>query len=362
MKINLDLDSIEAYVSNHLRLFISMAVGILVFAGVIAVGVFFIAVRGAEQTMVPDVTGKDLTAALLELQVKELYPRVQLRYTQSSADKGLIIEQDPRPGTIVKAGRRIRLVVSQGVVINTIENYLGRNIDDVRMDLQTIFAADGSGVPLVSLKEPLLYEYSAEPAGTILQQAPEAGAGISGPVALELVVSRGPEDALIRIPDLAGLSLEDVLEQIGRSGIDFTFTLVEPGEGDVPGTVAAQNPAGGVMAKADTRVEIRFFPPAPETLQAGEVFDLFTYDMAKNPYPLALRLEAQLPSGERLRLLAAEYSGGPLTAPYKLPRGSVLILSMSNREIYRETVTGNGYAGQDQGEGDEAVIIRPAFQ
>jgi beta-lactam-binding protein with PASTA domain len=338
MGINLDLDSIEAYVSDHLRLFISMAVGILVFVGIIAVAVFFIAVRGAEQTMVPDVTGKDLTAALMELQVKELYPRIQLRYTQSSADKGLIIEQEPRPGAIVKAGRRIRLVVSQGVVLNTIENYLGRNIDDVRMDLQTIFAADGSSVPLVSLKEPLMYEYSAEPAGTILQQSPEAGAGISGPVVLELVVSRGPEDALIRIPDLAGLSLEDVLEQIGHSGIDFTFTLGEPGEGDIPETVAAQNPRGGAMVKADTRVEITFFPPAPETLQRGEVFGLFTYNMAKNPYPLTLRLEAQPPSGERIRLLSTEYSGGLLTVPYKLPEGSVLILYMSNREFHRETV------------------------
>jgi beta-lactam-binding protein with PASTA domain len=341
MGINLDLDSVEAYVSNHLRLFISMAVGILVFVGIIAVAVFFIAVRGAEQTMVPDITGKDLTAALLELQVKELYPRVQLRYTQSSADRGLIMEQEPRPGTIVKAGRRIRLVVSQGVVINTIENYRGRNIDDVRIDLQTAIAADGSSVPLVSLKEPLMYEYSAEPAGTILQQSPEGGEGISGPAVLEFVVSRGPEDALIRIPDLAGRSLEDALEQIGYSGIDFTFALREPGDGDVPETVAAQTPAGGAMAKADVRVEITFFSPAPDTLQPGEVFNLFTYNMAKNPYPLALRLEAQLPSGERYRLLSAEYSGGPLTVPYKLSVGSILILYMSNREIYRETVTGS---------------------
>jgi hypothetical protein len=60
--------------------------------------------------------------------------------------------------------------------------------------------------------------------------------------------------------------------------------------------------------------------------------------MAKNPYPLALRLEAQLPNGERRRLLAAEYAGGALTVPYHLPVGTVLILSMLNREIHRETV------------------------
>jgi beta-lactam-binding protein with PASTA domain len=313
-----------------------MAAGLLVFVGIIAVSVFFISVRGAEETMIPDIVGQDLTSALLELQVKELYPRIQLRYSQSSADKGFILEQDPRPGTIVKAGRRIRLVVSQGVMVNTVENYLGRNVDEVRLDLQTLFASEGSVAPLVTLKEPLMYEYSVEAPGTIMQQRPEPGSGISGPTVLELVVSRGPEDSLLRVPNLTGLPLNDVLEQIGHSGIDFTFILKPAGEEDAPETVAAQNPAGDTMVQANTRVTITLFAPAE--VPAGEVFGLFKYSMAKNPYPLALRLEAQLPNGERRRLLAAEYAGGALTVPYHLPVGTVLILSMLNREIHRETV------------------------
>jgi hypothetical protein len=180
-----------------------------------------------------------------------------------------------------------------------------------------------------------MYEYSTEPPGTILQQQPEPGSGISGPTVLELVVSRGPEDALIQIPNLVNLSLNDVLEQIGISGIDFTFVARPAQEGEIPETVAAQNPPGGSMAKADTRVTITLLSPDPPE---GEVFGLFTYDMAKNPYPLALRLEAQLPSGERRRLLSTEYAGGPLTVPYRLPAGTVLILYMLNREYHRETV------------------------
>lgn len=338
MGVNLDLDAIEGYVANHLRLFISMVAGLLVFVGIIAVSVFFIAVRGAEQTMVPDVQGLELTSALLELQVKELYPRIQLRYSQSMADKGLILEQEPQPGTIVKAGRRIRLVVSQGALINTVGNYLGRNIDEVRMDLQTLLASEGGTLspPMLSLREPLMYEYSVEAPGTVLQQNPEPGTGISGPTVLELVVSRGPEDALVRIPNLLGLSPEDALEQIGRSGIDFIFTLRAAGEGEEAGTVVSQEPRGDTMIAADTRVRITM--AAPRRINNNEVFGLFRYSMAKNPYPLALRLEAQLPSGDRRLLLATEYAGGELTVPYNLPLGTVLILSMLNREIYRETV------------------------
>ncbi len=149
--IHFDLESIETYIGEHLRLFVTAAAALIAFVVLIAVTVFFIALRGAEQTMVPDVVGKELTAALLELQVKELYPRIQLRYSQSIADKGNILEQDPRPGAIVKAGRRIRLVVSRGVVVDKVENYLGQNLDDVKIHLQTLFST--SARPLLSLKE-----------------------------------------------------------------------------------------------------------------------------------------------------------------------------------------------------------------
>jgi beta-lactam-binding protein with PASTA domain len=343
--INLDLDAIEGYVANHLRLFVSMALGLLVFVGIIAVSIFFIAVRGAEQTMVPDVRGKELSEALLELQVKELYPRIQLRYSQSALDKGFILEQEPRAGTIVKAGRRVRLVVSQGVMINSVGNYIGRNIDEVRMDIQTLLAS-GSGLssaggpstlPLISLKEPFMYEYSSEAPGTILQQRPEAGTEISGPMTLEFVVSRGPENAMITVPQLAGLSISDALEQIGRSGIDFVFSVRAPREREKGETVVFQEPPGNASVPANTMVKITV--TSPPALESGEVFTLFQYTMPKNPYPLSVRLDALLISGERRRVITVEYPGGNFTVPYRLPVGTVLILSMLNREVYRETVT-----------------------
>ena len=332
----------ESYVSNHLRLFISMTAGLLVIVGIAAVSVFFITVRGAEQTMVPDVQGRDLTTALLELQVKELYPRIHLRFSQDPADKGLILEQSPLPGTIVKAGRRIQLTVSQGVMITTVENYVGRNVEQVRMDLLTISAAasPGGAFQLISIKEPLMYEFSSEPAGTVLQQRPVPGSSISGPTVLELVVSRGSEKTLTRLPDLLGLGLEDTLEQIGQTGIDFEFSLRPVQSGEKPGTMVTQNPAGDTLVSSNTRVAITMSVPdgAASGSFENEVFGLFTYEMAKNPYPLLIRLESILPDGERRRLLSVQYPGGRLAVPYRQPPGAVLVLYMLNREIYRETV------------------------
>ncbi|MDR0323666.1 MAG: PASTA domain-containing protein [Treponema sp.] len=335
MGLRLDLSSIEDYVANHLRLFIIAVAGLLVFVGIIAVSVFFIAVRGEEQTMVPNVVGKELTEALLELQVKELYPRINLRYSQTSLDKGLILEQDPRPGTIVKAGRRVRLVVSQGVIVNKVDNFIGRRIDDVRMDLQTVYTSAG-GSPLLSIREPLMYEFSPENPGTILAQKPEPGTDISGPLTLEFVVSRGRENTTVAVPQLTGMNISETLELISSTGINFHFTARERIGNERGETVVSQSPPADTEASINTIVQLTV--TNPERLERNEIFGIFRYSIPENPYPLEVRLEALLPSTERQRLFSVSYMGGEFTVPYRLPVGTVLILTMLNRELHRQTV------------------------
>ena len=329
-----DISSIEDYVANHLRMFIFAVAGLVIFVGIIAVSVFFIAVHGEEQTMVPDVVGKELTQALLELQVKELYPRIQLRFTQTSRDRGFILEQEPRAGTIVKAGRRIRLVVSQGIVLNKIENFISRGIDEVRLDLQTMNAA--GGVHLFTIKEPIMLEYSSENPGTILAQKPEVGTDISGPITLEFVVSRGRENLTVTVPQFTGLALSDVLRLISSSGINFRFDVRERGTNERGETIITQSPQAGATVRVNEPVLLTV--AEPDRLAANEIFGLFSHNIQQNPYPLAVRLEAQLPTGDIQRLFTANFSGGTFTVPYKVPKGSVLILSMLNRELTRKIV------------------------
>jgi beta-lactam-binding protein with PASTA domain len=337
MGFNFDLSSIEDYVTNHLRVFFLTVAVLVVFVGIIAVSVFFIAVRGAEQTMVPNVAGKELTEALIELQVKELYPRLQLRYSQTSSDKGRILEQDPKPGTIVKAGRRIRLVVSQGVILNKVESFVGKSINDVRMDLQTIYASSG-GIQLLTINEPLIYEFSPENPGTILAQKPEAGAEISGPMTIEFVVSRGRENSTVTVPQFTGLDISKALELISGSGLNFIFTVREKREDEKGETVVYQIPSANTTAPVSTPVQLTV--TNPEKLENNEIFNIFRYSLPANPYPLEVRIEALIPSGERIRLFTVNYAGGDFTVPYKLPVGTTLVLSMLNRELYREIVGG----------------------
>jgi beta-lactam-binding protein with PASTA domain len=331
------MNAVEDFVSGHVRLVVITAFCIVALAAAAALVVFFVALRGAEQTMVPDIRDKELVEALQELQTKELYPRIQTRYSQSANDRGFVLEQDPPPGTIVKAGRRIRLVVSLGMMINVIEDYRGRNIEEVRMDLQALFAS--ASMSLLTIKEPFMYEYSSANPGVILEQKPEPGEPVSGPVSLEFVVSRGPERVTAAAPDLAGLGPAEAVGLLEKAGLGFSFSLREARAGEEYGTVVFQDPSAGTMVETGRPISLVAAAPAGP-LETGEVFALFRYSMPENPYPLPVRLEALAPgAGGRELLVETVFGGGFFSFPYRAVPGAVLILSMRGRELYRETVT-----------------------
>ena len=331
-----DLEGIEDYMGNHLRLFISFTIGLLVFVGLIALSVFFIVVRGKEEVMVPDVLGRELTEALIELQEKELYPRISLRSSMADEEKGIILEQTPEAGTLVKAERRINLVISTGMALDKMGNYLGKNINDVRLELLA-FNANSPEIK-INIREPFMYQYSNDSAaGTVLQQNPSPGSDLTGSVTLELVVSRGRENTRITIPDMVGLSYTDALLRLGQLRVGFNFTAAAGSgrEGEKPGTVLSQNPKGGTEIGIEQTVTVNII--APEAA-AGEAAGIFSYNLPLNPYPLPLSVEVNLPDGSKQSLVNTNHSGGEFSVPYKLPSGSVIILSLVDREIYRKTV------------------------
>jgi beta-lactam-binding protein with PASTA domain len=202
------------------------------------------------------------------------------------------------------------------------------------MDLQALFAA----VSVLTVKEPFMYEYASEPAGTILQQKPEPGEPVSGPVTLEFVVSRGPAYALIAVPDLWGLGAAEALEKLREARLDFSFSLREVRSGEKYGIIVLQEPAKDTQIESGQRVNM--LVSAPEgPLESGEVFALFSYTMPENPYPLPVQLEAILPGASiRELLVETDFGGGTFTFPYQTVPGAVLIFSMKGRELYRETV------------------------
>ena len=79
----IDLDKTEETIRTNRKLIFTVAAFMLCVMFLAALAAFFISVKSPERVMVPDVTGKDLTDALQEMQAKELYPKIRLWKTTS---------------------------------------------------------------------------------------------------------------------------------------------------------------------------------------------------------------------------------------------------------------------------------------
>ena len=302
--------------------------------GIAVVAVFFAVVQSEEQVMVPNVTGKQLEDALLELQAKELYPKIQLRYSNSIDEKGSILEQDPPFGTIVNAGKRINLVISRGIVVDSVGNYIGQKIDDVRISLATLFS--GYAVPLITLPDNPIYQSDESEPGTILEQDPPPETAITSPVTMSLVVSSGPGNETAKLPWLVGKSIDETLLLMSRTKLVFDFDTRALKDGEKPGTVVAQKNFTDEPLPVYSRSEVTI--AMPDEPIDDEVYGIFSTKLAKYPYALKVQIDIIPQEGDSYTLLSFKHPGGNLTVPYKVPRFSVLVLSVQDKEISRTMV------------------------
>ncbi|MGP1594945.1 MAG: PASTA domain-containing protein [Treponema sp.] len=320
--------------SSSTRLIVITATVMLMVFAACATLAFFLSLKSPDQVMVPHVVGKDLPEALLELQAKELYPRLQLRYSANAEERGTVLEQSPAAGAIVKGGKRIELVVSQGTVIDTVQNYVGEHIEAVQERIQQLFTA--SSRRYIHLRQPFLTKYSNEPAGIIIEQHPPAGTPLSNNMELSFVVSKGREQETTKVPALLKANLEKIYSVMQKSALVFIFK--ESDNHAVSAlTVEHQQFAAQTDVPVFSPVEVQVaLPQQEDTMISG----ILKTTLPEYPYPFTLSFSASYQNGNKEQLAHFRHPGGICTIPYTVPPNTVLTLRVLNKDVYSLTVTG----------------------
>lgn len=305
------------------------AVFLMVLAGLTT---FLFSLRGAEETMVPDVRNVEFLEAMLALQERGLDVEVEVRFSADPGLAGMVISQSPPSGTLVRAGKEIELIVSQGARIDRIGTYVGRSIAEVRAELRALFA---TGEQTILLSEPQ-YVFSDEEPGTIMAQDPPPGTEITSITEVELVVSRGEDVARIALPSFIGLPFGTAIERLAQNNIPFRFDsrAAEPDERS--GLVVEQEPAPQEEVAIGSFVDLLITRPAfvPE----DQVFGILERPLPNYPVEVELTLEAQSPTGEQRVLFSMLHPGEELSVPYQVAENSSLVLYRSGQEIFRTIV------------------------
>ena len=300
----------------------------LVVVVLMSVIVFFVYLKTEDQVLVPNVEGSTLEDALLELQAKELYPRLQLRFSDDPLERGRVLSQSPTAGTVAKAGRRITLVVSRGTVIEQVDNYVGKNIKDVKNLFASIFTSNSK--KLLVIKEPYMYRSDEAPEGTIIEQNPPAGTEISSTIEIEFVVSKGNEVEEIQVPNFLDMNLERLYQAMATIPLNFSFVSGKSEDVPFPCVVEQSITQDEKVAPYST---IQLTLAFPQTQEKDLVFGVYYADLPRYPYPITISCDVVNPDGTKNTIAEFPHYGGAFQFPYYLANGSIVTITALNDAV-----------------------------
>ncbi|GGR59250.1 serine/threonine-protein kinase [Nocardioides luteus] len=189
--------------------------------------------KGVEEYSVPKLKGMLADDAQDELREIGLSVGEPIEKFNDKVEEGHVINTQPRPGTLVRPGKAVTLVISKGPAPVDIVDWTGRSAKRAKNSLE------GDGLKVEIQEEE---SQTARP-GTVLSQSPNSGKLPKGET-VTLVVAKGP--AAVAVPNVVGSSKDaarQTLEAAGFKvreereplslGLDYV-TRQEPAEGEAP--------------------------------------------------------------------------------------------------------------------------------
>ena len=221
------------------------ALALLVFAAS-----FYFAMRGemrSTEVQVPVLEGLDLDAAYKVVAPLELVLQVNDQRHDPAVPSGHVLQQMPPPGSSVRRGRKIKLVLSLGGKVLEVPDLIGHAARAVTIELRQEGFQPG--------EEARVHDPHAA-AGSILGQVPPARTPAVPSTRVHRLVSDGPRPRVWVMPDLAGLSRAAAERWIASAGFRRGAVRQVSIGGRPGGTVVGQLPLAGYPVRSREVVEL----------------------------------------------------------------------------------------------------------
>ena len=192
-----------------------------------------------DESTVPGVTGLPQERAEAEVREAGLEPDTSSQ--ESTRPQGIVIEQNPDPGSEVDEGSSVRLVVSTGPPRETVPNVVGQTEE------QAVEALTAAG-----FETDVTEAFSDRKAGIVAAQEPKAGANLKEGETVALTVSKGGKP--VAVPDVVGTTSSEATATLQAAGLKVNVVGVPSSQPS--GTVVAQNPAAGNETPAGSTVRL----------------------------------------------------------------------------------------------------------
>ncbi len=203
---------------------------IILFTGLFYLGMRILIVPDVN---VPNVQGKLTADALRELKVAGLEGVVTSRQFNAELEIDRVISQKPLPDEKAKRGRNVELIVSQGAQLEIVPNVKGLSQTEAGIIL------GNRGFKVSSVDE--VYD-ALTVKGVIVSQQPAADTQHPVGTGVTLVVSLGPQQQSIIMPDFVGDKLDDARSEITGKGLKLVSVTEENSNEFFVGQIIRQDP------------------------------------------------------------------------------------------------------------------------
>lgn len=200
---------------------------------------------------VPNVTGLAFDDAVQRLDQAGFKSEKGEQRFNNSTPKMTVLEQSPPPGSKEQVGATVTLAVSGGQRLATVPSLAGMT----KVEAQMLLEKEGFDVGETS-ESP-----SNAPRGSVIATRPAAGARVSVPSTVSLVLSEGAS-ALV-MPDLIGRDVDAARQTLTQLGVRDIKLLYDPSAQGAKGAIVGQSPVPNATMFPGSSVQLRVTGEGP---------------------------------------------------------------------------------------------------
>jgi beta-lactam-binding protein with PASTA domain len=233
-------------ISRVLKIAILLVVFILI-VGASAYLTLTMIIKNEDTVIVPDLAGKNIVYVLELLTDLGLNTKIEGSEYSTEMPKNNVIFQEPEPGSEIKKGRDVRIIISKGP-----KSILMPNLERLPVQQARIILEENSLCP-----GQISSTYSNRiKKDSIIAQVPSAGTMITRNECINLLISLGIRPQAYKMPDLEGRSLDSAIPMIESSNL-ILGKIASVFYKDKPlNTIIAQEPLSGYLVTEGGTVDL----------------------------------------------------------------------------------------------------------
>ena len=204
-------------------------------------------IKSEDTVVVPDLAGKNIVYALELLTNLGLNTKIEGSEYSTEMPKNNVIFQEPEPGSEIKKGRDVRIIISKGPKSILMPNLERLPVQQARIILEENSLCQGqiSSTYNNHIKK-----------DSVIAQVPSAGTMITRNECINLLISLGIRPQAYKMPDLEGRSLDSAIPLIENSNL-ILGKIASVFYKDKPlNTIIAQEPLSGYFVTEGGTVDL----------------------------------------------------------------------------------------------------------